>query len=307
MASNELPKNRGPFLSLAADMIDGLHNHEAAIGIKQNTEAKLTGLLNGCGTAQSALGAADRAEQDATTAQKLANSNAKGFIATAQKMLGDDFGRKPSKKWEEAGWAKGTTEMPDTIQGRVDLLGKLSGYLGSNAGSEVSQKNFTKAQCNTVLGALTTARTSLNTTAVPARVKARNARDTADDRLRSAMSGLVGELGDLLADGAAEWYYFGLVPPAGAEVPAAPDGVTGHQVGPTSAAFGWPASPRAEKYRPFKKVDGVEANFVELDLTSEKQVLIENLPTKATIHFQLSAYNAAGDSTQSEVVSVTLT
>jgi hypothetical protein len=301
-----MPANRGALLILAADMIDGLHNHEVAIGVKQNTETKLAALLATCTSRQDDFALADAAEEAATTAQKLANSNVKGFIATAQKMLSDTFGSKANQQWQDAGWPAGTTAMPSSIEERINLLTKLSPFLGANAALEVAAKNFTKLQCDAVLGVLTTARQTLNNTAVPNRVATKTARDLADDKLRSAMSGLVGELGDLLADDAPEWYYFGLVPPAGAEIPAAPDGVTGHQVGPGSVAFGWPASPRAENYRPFKKVDGADANYVQLDLTSETQLLLENLPAHATIHFQLSAHNAAGDSAKSTAVSITL-
>jgi hypothetical protein len=35
-------------------------------------------------------------------------------------------------------------------------------------------------------------------------------------------------------------------------------------------------------------------------------VLLENLPAKATVHFQVTAHNAGGDSAASEVVEVTL-
>jgi hypothetical protein len=42
------------------------------------------------------------------------------------------------------------------------------------------------------------------------------------------------------------------------------------------------------------------------DLTSETQVLLENLPAKALLHFQVTAHNAAGESAKSTVVSMTL-
>jgi hypothetical protein len=79
-----------------------------------------------------------------------------------------------------------------------------------------------------------------------------------------------------------------------------------HQVGPSSAAAGWAASPRATNYRPFKKVDGVDADFVALPLTSETQVLLENVPAKSVVHFQVTAHNAAGESARSAAASVTL-
>jgi len=39
--ANPLPDGLDALFTLADDMIDGLHTHEAAIGIKQNTEAAM--------------------------------------------------------------------------------------------------------------------------------------------------------------------------------------------------------------------------------------------------------------------------
>jgi hypothetical protein len=98
-----------------------------------------------------------------------------------------------------------------------------------------------------------------------------------------------------------------VITPGGSDSPEVPDSVSIHQVGASSATAGWAASPRATNYRPFKKVDGVDADFVALPLTSETQVLLEDLPAKAVVHFQVTAHNAAGESQRSAVVSVTLT
>ncbi len=46
--------------------------------------------------------------------------------------------------------------------------------------------------------------------------------------------------------------------------------------------------------------------FVALDLTSETQALLENLPAKAVVHFQVTAHNAASESAKSAVASVIL-
>src|SRR5438105_471559 len=41
MASNRLPRTRDGLLALAENMADGLRAHEAAIGIKQNSEGSM--------------------------------------------------------------------------------------------------------------------------------------------------------------------------------------------------------------------------------------------------------------------------
>ncbi len=54
------------------------------------------------------------------------------------------------------------------------------------------------------------------------------------------------------------------------------------------------------------KIDNFDKGFVALNLTSETEVLLENLPAKGTIHFQVIAFNAAGESAKSTEARVTL-
>jgi hypothetical protein len=44
------------------------------------------------------------------------------------------------------------------------------------------------------------------------------------------------------------------------------------------------------------KIHNVDKDFVVLTLTSETEVLLENLPAKGTVHFQVTAFNAVGES-----------
>ena len=51
---------------------------------------------------------------------------------------------------------------------------------------------------------------------------------------------------------------------------------------------------------------GVDVEPVDLDLTSETEILLDDLPANATVKFYVESHNAAGDSVASEVVEVTL-
>lgn len=308
MASNRLQDNNDKLFALGDDMIDGLKKHGDEVGVKQFTEAVLTPKLAAARKAQGVYDGAQTAETDATGVRNVANSNAKGFIADGKNILSKPLGNKPSQDWEALGYPTGSIAMPDSIEGRLAVLAGMRDYLTKSPGKEVKTEDitFTAAQAEVLRKALSDARGAVNT-AVGDRVKAKGARDGAVDELRTAMSGLINELGHIpIGDESPKWYYFGLVPPAGSQTPGIPDGVTMHQVGPTSAAAGWASSPRATKYRPLKKVDGVDADFIALDLTSETQVLLENLPAKATVHIQVTAYNAAGESAASAEARLTL-
>jgi hypothetical protein len=308
MASNRLPDINDKLFPLGDDMIDGLTKHGDEVGVKQFTAAVLTPKLADARQAQGAYETAQTAETDATSVRNVANSNAKGFIGTGRDILAKALGKKPSRDWEALGYPSGSLAVPDSIETRLAVLTGMRDYLQKNPAKEVATEDitFTQAEAETLRKALSDARGTVNE-AVAARVLARGTRDTAVGDLRTALSGLIGELGHIpLGDDSPKWYYFGLVPPAGSAAPGVPDGLSGHQVGPTSAVAGWAASPRATKYRPFKKVEGVDSDFVALDLTSETQVLLENLPPKAVVHLQVTAYNAAGESAKSAEISITL-
>lgn len=308
MASNRLPDSNDNLFVLADDMLDGLDKHETEIGVKQFTATVLTPKLAKARAAQGDYDAAQTAEVSATGARNVANSNAKGFIADGKNILTKPLGNKPSQEWEQLGYPAGSIAMPDTIETRLAVLTGMRTYLLQNIGKEVSTEDitFTAAQAELLRLALKDGRSAVKD-AVSHRVKTKAARDSGVSELRSAMSGLINELTYIpLGDDSAKWYYFGLVPPAGSQTPGVPDGLSTHQVGPTSAAVGWPASPRAEKYRLFKKVEGVDADFIAQELTSETHHLLENLPAHCTLHLTLTATNAAGESLRSAVTTLTL-
>src|SRR5205807_10169146 len=118
MASNRLPDKLEDLFSLADDCVDGAHQHEAALPLKQNTEAAITGDLNAARNAQAAYKTADTAVGSAQTAVQVADSNVKAFLPKFKKAvtatLGDDW----QTVFGEAGFADGSLALPTTQDGR---------------------------------------------------------------------------------------------------------------------------------------------------------------------------------------------
>jgi hypothetical protein len=302
--SNELPDSFTPLIDLAADMIDGATEHPE-VEIKQWTAAQLTLLRDAAIAKKAAHKTAVKAEEAVTGARKTANSNAKGFIATAQRMLVDDLGTKPNTEWEDAGWPSGTIAAPGTIEGRKKLFDKLVPWLNANPGKEVPNKQFTYAAGSAILTALGSALNDLPKK-VGDRVKALGADVTAEKALRKGMSGLSGELGSLLDDDAPEWYYFGLVPPANPEPPAPAENLAAHAAGPTTIVAGCDRSPRGQKYIFLRQIVGTDAAPVALPAMHDPAITIENLPAGATVKISVQATNGAGKSAVTGPVAVTL-
>ena len=69
-------------------------------------------------------------------------------------------------------------------------------------------------------------------------------------------------------------------------------------------AVKWDQSARAGHYRVWKKVVGVDENFISVGSPSDLDFTIENLPAGKTIQIAVSAVNNGGESLKSEVVTI---
>ena len=301
--SNELPESPSSLTDLAADMIDGLEEHGTRVGVKQWTGDAITSRLTAYTSAKTAHDDAGKAEDAITSARKIANSNAKGFIATAKRVLIELLGPQPGKKWEDVGWPAGTTEAPTTIEDRKKLLGKLVPWLSPD--KEIPLLGFTKAKGTAILAALTDAIRDLSPK-VADRVKASAVAATAERALRTGMSGLTGELGSILPDDSADWYYFGLVPPAKAEPPAPPEHLEARAISPTALVAGCDRGPRAAKTVFLIQVLGRDPAPIAQEPKRDPEITIEGLPPGATVKITAKSTNAAGSSAIAGPVEVKL-
>jgi len=90
------------------------------------------------------------------------------------------------------------------------------------------------------------------------------------------------------------------------KAPETPAGLKVEQISPTSLKASWAKSTRAITYRPFKKIVGLDKDFVALAPIEATEVLIDGLSPKAVVHFQVSASNAAGESTRTAEIQTIL-
>jgi hypothetical protein len=98
MASNPTPERIDELIAAGEDLCDGLDTHAVGIGVKQNTAADTRANLETLKTTQNQLDEARGAEPTAPTALRVADSNGKGFIAAAIKVLAVSLGN----KWSDA-------------------------------------------------------------------------------------------------------------------------------------------------------------------------------------------------------------
>lgn len=122
--------------------------------------------------------------------------------------------------------------------------------------------------------------------------------ETLGNRLR----GLVSELSLLIGDEDERWLDFGLRVPDDGSLPDAPadlivnGGATGHLVA------GWADAPRAERYRVYKQVIGVDNEFVLARTVTDTDADMNTFTPGSRVRVKVTALNARGESPASAVV-----
>ncbi len=282
-------------------MEDGLASYETSVGILQHTAAAMSAAHTAAVTAEALYQSLRSGKPALTTAQTVADSNAKAFIATSRGVLANYLGSQWSEAWVATGFVNGSLAMPATVEERQALLFAQENYFSAQAAQEAPPL-VTAVRALSLGNALAGARGAVNGLQVSI-AAAKVARDAAVATLRKKMRGLIDELGSLIADDDARWYAFGLNRPADPQTPGIPDGLL---VTPGTAGvlyIDWADSRRAEHYRVWKKVVGVDTEFTAVESVSDSDATLTGLPSGATVEIQITAVNDAGESVPSATVS----
>lgn len=305
MSSNRLPNPLADLFTLAEDMADGCHNHETAIGLKQNKEADVRADLAAAIAAQKDYQTALSAKTDLSTAVTVADSNGKAFIGLAGSVLGQFLGTAWSQAWVATGFPDQSTGVPTTQSKRQALLLSLQNYFTANPGYEVNTPKLvvTAARAGVLFNAFSDARMAAaegNTTAGNKKAL----RDDAAQNLRYRMSGLIAELGQLLDDTDPLWLAFGLNEPGATNLPDQADGLA-LTAGPAGTVLAhWSSAARATRYRVFQQIDGVDAIPVNVLTTGESDATLTGLPTGKLVKIYIVAANDAGQAAPSDTVQI---
>jgi hypothetical protein len=306
MASNRQPDKLEDLFSLTDDCVDGAHQYEASLPLKQNTEAAITADLAAARGAQAAYKTADTAVSDAQTAVQVADSNVKAFLPKFKKAATSALGDQWQTLFGEAGFAAGSLALPATQDGRFDMIEKLSGFLTAHPECQDPrpQVNVTPLAATALYDALNVARAAANNqeTLYGTAIKAR---DAAVQTLHTRLSGLIGELGQLIEDDSPLWYAFGLNAPADPATPGAP--LTGPALTPGSPGIVyavWGIARRADRYHVHAQIDPVDTAPKRVATVLDRAFTLTGLPSGKTAKISISGVNDAGEGPQSPQVEV---
>jgi hypothetical protein len=303
MASNALPDKRDRLFALGDDMCDGAHDHEVAIGIKQNTEAVVRPALDAARAAESTFGQCQVLRKTANAALTTADNAAKVFINRSKKRLSFFLGDSYSTEWGAAGWPNNSVAMPSTQDERFSLVNSLKLYLTKNPTQESADMEVTAALATTCHTTLSNARTALDLK-VTESGQAKATRDAAEANLRKRMRGMITELETILGPEDPLWHAFGLSRPADEDTPEAPTFTTVTAGGPGIVLVDWDDPLRAERYRVWILVLGVDTEFRAVETVYDSDATLTGLTSGSTVKIRVTSANAAGESQPGPVAEI---
>jgi hypothetical protein len=301
MGANPLPNPLPKLFALGQDMVDAAHDHGAAIGLVHNTETTIGNDLAAAKAAAGLFGTAKKAAVDAHAALTGMDGQAGKFIKAASAVLAQNLGERWSTAWAPTGFPNQSTAIPSTQDERFSLCGSLKDFFTANPAMEVSTPTVivTAARADNLVTQLADARQAVKDAELDANTK-KIACDAAEAALRDRLRNTISELGELLADDDPLWRTFGLVPPAADQTPAVPTALVLLAAGPGSVHAGWGASARADHYRAYQKVIGVDADYVEVAGPMDCEHTFTGLPSGSSVSLQITAVNTAGESAPCE-------
>lgn len=312
MASNRIPETYNNVVDLAEDVADGADNHGVAIGLKQNTGAIIHAELTALRAAEETAALKRTAKAAAASANKTADSNAKGFIARFMQLEKPRLGSQWGPLWKEAGFNSGSISMADNQTDRFVLLGEIKTFLHNHPEHAISDAtrpdlDVTEAAAAALHLTLLDARTGINA-ATNQSSAAAAAREVALDAMRRRLSGVRDELTQIPLPGDSPlWYAFGFNRPDDPSTPGIPDSLTLAPGAPGSGTLivDWAASRRATGYRVKLQVPGEPQPRV-FGLFPDDQTTLTGLPTGTLLSVTIIAHNESGDSAPSQPATITL-
>ena len=282
--------------------IGGLHLYAAQIGVvlvdRTAMNDKLVAYIAGgnIATQEKATLSARRA------ALRSIAKTAFNYVVSARDMLKTFLGRQYSPAWNEVGFV-GSLEVPRSEEKLIQHLQAMAAYFSAHADLENAALNISAARGGAVLDALVAARNAVNSQLTTLQL-ALSSRNNIGKDLRFMLKSLLKELNLKLHPTDERWSAFGFNKPGAVALPEVPTNVVAVLVSPISAAVKWDHSERADRYRIYEKVLGVDSEMRLVATRENLDLMLEGLPGGKTIQVVVSAVNSRGESQWSPAVSI---
>ena len=297
-----MPRSLTALLARGEEAIGGLDQFGAALNLSRVTKPIVTAKVGALRNKRDAYDTGTLTVKGSRSVLNLTVKSAVDYMQTSRDSLKRRLGKEHNLAWVPAGFPSGfsVSSNPAKLQERVY---SMATFLAANPTFEVPDLDVTAVRGETLFNDLKAARNSVNLK-VTELGDLRTARNSASKELDSALRQLVSELSLAISPLDERWTAFGLNKPGVLATPDVPQNITAVLIGNNAAAVKWNRAPRAEHYRVWMKVNGVDQELVATGSPNDTNFTIEGVPANATIEIAVSAVNNGGESAVSQIVSV---
>lgn len=305
LKTNIVPVSVAPAISLGIHALTGAQSIGAAVGLEQNTAAKIaadlydltgdpaTPLVPGKQAKHAAQKAAVKLAYSAASAAREAGIE---YCRLAIGVLKPVLGNRWNTQWNAAGFIAPSLALP---KDPVPMLVQFREYFNANPAREVVAINITSARAQLRLTEIQQAHMTLGQ-ARTEQINRKGQRDFALRTLRSRLSGLRSELDQLLSDEDGRWYDFGFRRPADGQLPDDVMGLVLTAGGPGIVLASWDSAALAENYRVTWRPSSSTDPGTEVGLFTETECALTDLPSGVPLVIGVSARNGSGETTPVE-------
>ena len=298
---NRLTNSVPELIEKSGVVVAGLTEYGATIGLVRHTAASTTQKVTDVIMAVGAVSQTKATQRNKRAALRLVTATARQFAMAARDSLKPVLGNMYSAAWNEVGFNGTLIVSLDPGELKV-LMQAIKAYLTRYPAFENEQANVTAARAEVLYNDLTTAVDAVAVAKYNVATALRT-RGTAVTALKGTIRGVISELSEEIDPLSDYWLRFGFNKPGAKQTPPAPQNVVATLSG-NAAALDWPDAPRADHYRVWRKVVGVDQEMVAIGSPSDSDFTAQDLPANKTIEFAISAVNNGGESQLSGPITV---
>ncbi|MDB6025222.1 MAG: hypothetical protein JWM68_1445 [Verrucomicrobiales bacterium] len=300
----DLVKKIPVLIPTAIKTIIGSTLHAATLHVLQGTPGNVSFDLNGLVNARDSY---ENAKLSLTVTRNtfvLKTQMTRETIRIARDIIKQYLGTEYNSKWDGLGMKDGSIAVPYTAEELYPVALGFKAHFAANPERENIPLQITAVKMQALYDELIAAQTAV-LSEEEAVDELKIVRDEKTDRLFKRLRATIEELTLLMGPLDPRWKTFGFNMPGADETPDAPLNVLAVLIGATTAALKWAAAPRAEYYRVWVRVIGVDAEPITVGSPADIDFTLENLPAGSTIEIYVSAVNNGGESQLSEKITIT--
>jgi hypothetical protein len=299
---NIIPAVITVLLTLMEKVINGATQYGAAIGLLQNTGLNIRSDVDPLIEANRNYEEGKTALADKRRVVRSVYLTCREFVRVSRDTLRPRFGTLYSESWNILGFV-GSLRLPRNANEAQPMLRAISAYFVAHPEFQNSDLDMTSTRADGLLASLLEAQNAAITQEAELanllKIRGEKALQV-KKRLRCVIAELDLKIGALDT----RWLAFGLKQPGLPETPEVPANVRVVVTG-LSAEVTWGNAPRADHYRIWLKVVGVDENPRAIGSVADAPFRTDELPANSTMEISLSAVNTGGESQRSNPVSVT--